>query len=273
MPELPEVETVRRALESRISGRAVVRVEGRPVPMRRPLEPEHIAQSLGGRRLTTQRRRGKFLLMDSDSGGTLLVHLGMSGRLLLEGRDTPRLPHTHLILGLENDLELRFVDPRRFGLAVWLDPGAEAEDPSLKILGPEPLDPSLPEILPAMIHRRRAPLKALLLDQRMVAGVGNIYATEALWRAGIRPTRRGHRTSLERLERLVRELQAVLYDAIEQGGTTIRDFASPAGDFGSFVVRLKVYGREGADCPRCGDTLSMSRIGNRSSVFCPRCQR
>ena len=185
----------------------------------------------------------------------------------------PRLPHTHLVLRLDSGAELRLVDPRRFGLAVWLQPGDEGIDPSLAKLGPEPLARVTLEILPRRLHERRSPVKSLLLDQRLVAGVGNIYAVEALWRAGIRPTRRGHRTALARLERLVRELQSVLREAVEQGGTTIRDFAAPEGNFGYFAVRLQAYGRAGRPCVRCGTEMRDVRIGGRSSPFCPNCQR
>jgi formamidopyrimidine-DNA glycosylase len=273
MPELPEVETVRRALARHVVGREITRVEGNAVQMRRPLEPVALDRRMRGRRLERPRRRGKFLLIDFDPPGTLMVHLGMSGRLLIESEGSALLPHTHLVLRLDDGVELRLVDPRRFGLAWWLEPGEEAHDPSLAILGLEPLDEGMPEELPPVLHSRRAPLKSLLLDQRLIAGVGNIYATEALWRAGIRPLRGGRRTSVARLERLSRELQEVLLEAIEQGGTTIRDFSAPTGDFGSFAVRLQVYGKDGEPCPRCGRELGDCRIGNRSTVWCPHCQR
>jgi len=273
MPELPEVETVRRALTEHVLGRTVESVEGNAVMMRRPLDPVLLDRRMRGRNLTVARRRGKFLLIDVAPSGTLMVHLGMSGRLLIERENPPLLPHTHLVLRLEDGLQLRLVDPRRFGLVSWLEPGEEGRDPSLATLGIEPLDQRMPAQLPRLLHSRRAPLKSLLLDQRLVAGVGNIYACEALWRARIRPSRRGDQTSLMRLERLAREVQAVLREAIEQGGTTIRDFTAPTGDFGYFAVRLKVYGKVGEPCPSCGATLRDSRIANRSTVFCPKCQR
>lgn len=273
MPELPEVETVRRALEIGLVGREVTSVRGRAVTMRRPLDVGRIAARLEGRAVTGARRRGKFLLLDSGGAGALLVHLGMSGRLLFAGVDEPELAHTHLVLGLDDGRELRFVDPRRFGLAQWLDPGDETCDPSLAALGMEPLEAEIEDRLPPLLHARRAPLKSLILDQRLVAGVGNIYAAEALWLAGIRPTRQGCRTSTKRLRRLAREIRAVLADAVAQGGTTIRDYVTPAGDFGSFAVSLQVYGRQGQPCPRCRTTLRDTRIGNRATVWCPHCQR
>jgi len=273
MPELPEVETVRRALEIGLVGLTVVGVRGRSVMMRRPLDIPHIAAKLGGRAVSTARRRGKFLLLDTADSGSLLIHLGMSGRLLLGDAAAPEPDHTHLVLCLEDGREVRFVDPRRFGLAQWLAPGDESRDPSLTALGIEPLDPGLEELLPPLLHARRAPLKSLILDQRLVAGVGNIYAAESLWRAGIRPSRPGCRTSVARLRRLAREIRAVLAEAVSQGGTTIRDYVTPAGDFGSFAVSLQVYGRDGESCERCGAVLRATRLGNRATVWCPGCQR
>jgi formamidopyrimidine-DNA glycosylase len=272
MPELPEVETVRRVLERQVIDRRITEVGGRSVQMRRRLDVELLTGMLRGRSFSAARRRGKFLLLDVAPAGSLLVHLGMSGRLLLEQPEAPRLPHTHLVLALDDDVELRFVDPRRFGLACWLPDGTEDSDPSLAVLGVEPLDKGLVELLPTAFHTRRAPLKSLLLDQRLVAGVGNIYACEALWRARLRPSRRGSRTSLHRLERLAHELQAVLHEAVEQGGTTIRDYSTPAGDFGYFAVSLQVYGKVGRPCPRCGEALRDARLAGRTTAWCARCQ-
>jgi len=273
MPELPEVETVRRALETHVVGRKVIRVSGNTIQMRRYLDPAAIDERMRNRRISHPRRRGKYLLVDVDPPGTLLIHLGMSGRLLLERRGSPVPPHTHLVVLLDDGIEVRFVDPRRFGFASWLDPGEEDHDRSLSSLGIEPLDPHLPEALPPLFHDRRAPVKSLLLDQRIVAGIGNIYACEALWRAGLRPTRTGHRTSLARLRCLAREVQQVLGEAIDQGGTTIRDFAAPSGELGYFAVSLCVYGKNGEPCPNCGQTLRDARIAGRGTVWCNKCQR
>jgi len=273
MPELPEVETVRRILERHAADRRIDRVDAAPVRMRRPLLPTELRAGLEGARLTGFRRRGKFLLADADRSGSLLLHLGMSGRLLLTERSSPRLAHTHLVLELDDGRDLRLVDPRRFGLAWFLAPGAEATDPSLAALGLEPLSDDLPRLLPPLLKPRRAPLKALLLDQRIVAGVGNIYASEALWRAGIRPTRPPRSTSLARLERLALAVREVLAAAVVAGGTTIRDYANPAGEPGWFAVRLAVYGRAGGSCPRCGETLRGTVLAQRSTFWCPGCQR
>jgi formamidopyrimidine-DNA glycosylase len=249
-----------------------VAVEGRLIQMRRLLDPTALGRAMRDRTVAEPRRRGKFLLLDLDPRGTLLIHLGMSGRLLLVPGDDPILPHTHLVITFDDGRHVRLVDPRRFGFAWWLDPGEESGDPSLAALGMEPLDDKLIHLLPPLLQARRSSLKTLLLDQRLVAGVGNIYATEALWRAGIRPSRRGNRTSLERLRRLVIEVQAVLHEAIRQGGTTIRDYSTPTGDFGSFAVLLQVYGKVGLPCPRCGTELRDLRLGGRSTACCPRCQ-
>lgn len=273
MPELPEVETVRRALALNLADRRIVAVGGRSISMRRPLDVEKLGEILPGRRFLVPRRRGKYLLLDTDPPGALLVHLGMSGRLMLVDPEVAHLPHTHVSMTLEDGRELRFVDPRRFGLMSWFEGDEERTDPSLVGLGREPLDDAIDQWLPPILKQRRAPLKSLLLDQRVVVGVGNIYAAEALWRAGIRPTRQGRHTSLERLERLAREVRAVLGEAVEQGGTTIRDFATPDGNFGYFAVSLQVYGRQGQPCRACGRLLRAEVIGGRTTAYCIRCQR
>ena len=273
MPELPEVETVRRGLAAAASGLLVTGVEGVDVELRRPLRPAALAQALAGRRFAEPRRRGKFLLLDVADGGSLLVHLGMSGRLNLVGESAPRRPHTHLVLQLEEGRELHFSDPRRFGLIWWLGPGEEASDPSLCRLGMEPLVHDFPRLLPNLLRGRRCAVKTALLDQRLIAGIGNIYAAEALWRARIRPTRAAGSVSPMRLERLGRCVQEVLWEAIEQGGTTLKDFSRLDGGDGLFAVRLDAYGREGRPCSRCGTALRRSVIGGRSTMWCGACQR
>lgn len=273
MPELPEVETIRRALELDLSGPRVISVSGRSIALRRPLDVERLQPLLIGRQFLTPRRRGKFLLLDLEPPGSLLVHLGMTGRIQLVRASLPRHDHTHLVIHLNDGRQLRFVDPRRFGLVDWLDPGAEGRDPSLAKLGVEPLDPNLDKVLPPLLRSRRAPLKSLLLDQRLVAGIGNIYAAEALWRSGIHPRRSGNRTSLLRLTGLAQATQGVLRDAITQGGTTLRDFAAPNGEEGYFAVHLDVYGRQGEPCTKCGATIRAGAIGGRTTAWCPSCQR
>ncbi len=248
-------------------------VRGESVALRRPLDVEELGAILPGRRFLEPRRRGKFLLLDTDPAGSLLVHLGMSGNIQIVPAAAPLRAHTHLILELDDGRDFRFVDPRRFGMAVWLEPGDEADDPSLGALGMESLDPRLPKVLPGLIRRRRAPVKSLLLDQHLVAGIGNIYAAEALWRAGIHPRRTGNRISVARLTNLAATLQDVLAEAIAEGGTTLRDFATPDGNSGYFAVSLQVYGRQGEPCVRCGATIRAETIGGRTTAWCPRCQR
>ena len=273
MPELPEVETIRRSLELNLTGPRITSVSGRSIALRRPLDVGRLQPLLIGRQFLTPRRRGKFLLLDVEPPGSLLIHLGMTGRIQLVKASLPRRDHTHLVIHLNDGRQLRFVDPRRFGLVDWLDPGAEERDPSLAKLGVEPLDPSLNKVLPPLFRSRRAPLKSLLLDQRLVAGIGNIYAAEALWRSGIHPRRSGNRTSLVRLRRLADAVRSVLGEAIERGGTTLRDFAGPDGEEGYFAVKLNVYGRQGEPCVKCGATIRAARIVGRTTAWCPKCQR
>jgi len=273
VPELPEVETVRRALEIGLVGLKVTGTGGSSVMMRRPLDIPKIAAQIEGREFLAPRRRSKYLLLDIGGGGSLMIHLGMSGRLMLCPAEEQTLDHTHLVLDLSDGRQLRFVDPRRFGFAQWLEPGEESEDSSLNALGIEPLDPAAEVLLPPLFHARRSPVKSLLLDQGLVAGIGNIYAAEALWRAGIRPTRKGCRTSLTRLQRLVVTTREVIAEAVAQGGTTIRDYATPNGDFGYFAINLNVYGRQGDPCHGCGTTLKNTPIAGRATAWCPSCQK
>lgn len=273
MPELPEVETVLRSLERELSGLSIEGVRGHSIRLRRPLDLDQLSSVLPGRRLTGFRRRGKFLLLDVGRAGSLLCHLGMSGRMMIVEANAEELRHTHLVLELSDGRELRYVDPRRFGVIDWLEPGSESHDPSLSILGPEPLEPGIETVLPPLMKERRSPIKSLLLDQRLVAGVGNIYAVEALWRAGIHPRRKGCHISLARLERLSGIVREVLSEAVAEGGTTIKDYATPEGDFGYFAIRLNAYGRQGKPCRRCETTMRAEVIGGRTTAWCPTCQR
>ena len=273
MPELPEVETIRRALELDLTGPRVTSVSGRSIALRRPLDVDRLQPLLIGRQFLTPRRRGKFLLLDLEPPGSLLVHLGMTGRIQLVKASLPRRDHTHLVIHLNDGRQLRYVDPRRFGLVDWLDPGAEGRDPSLAKLGVEPLDPSLNKVLPPLLRSRRAPLKSLLLDQRLLAGIGNIYAAEALWRSGIHPRRSGNRTSLVRLRSLADAVGSVLGDCRADPRSHARNFARPDGEVGYFAVKLSVYGRQGEPCVKCGTTIRAAVIGGRTTAWCPGCQR
>ncbi|MCS6986897.1 MAG: bifunctional DNA-formamidopyrimidine glycosylase/DNA-(apurinic or apyrimidinic site) lyase [Sphingomonadaceae bacterium] len=270
MPELPEVETVVRGLAPVLDGAAVRRVRVRRRDLRWPV-PSGLERHLSGARITGVRRRAKFGLIDTDRGHTLIFHLGMSGRLRLDPSE--RLPHDHVELETDGH-RIVFHDPRRFG-SLHLVPTAEAaRHPLLAGLGPEPLDPDFDgEALAQAARGRRVAIRALLLDQRAVAGIGNIYACEALFRAGIHPARAAGRIARPRFERLAHGLRAVLEAAIEAGGTSLRDHAAVDGALGWFQRALAVYGREGEACPACGHAIRRQRLHGRSAFFCPRCQR
>jgi len=274
MPELPEVETVRRSLESALVGRRVEAVEARRIRLREGIEPRDWRRRVAGARLLAVLRRGKYLIARLDTADALF-HLGMSGRLVLADPGRPRQEHTHLVLLFNGPLELRFVDPRRFGAAVVVDRGAAAEHGSMASLGPDPLSPEADGALQARAARSRVRIRNLLLDQSVLAGLGNIYATEALFRAGIHPLRAANRVSAARLRRLSAAIRDVLEDALAAGGTTLGDgaFVDPDGEGGYFAVSLAVYGRDGSRCGRCGRIVARHRGGGRSAYFCPGCQR
>jgi formamidopyrimidine-DNA glycosylase len=268
MPELPEVETTVRGLERVLLGRRIERVEARRPDLRRAL-PVDLGQRLTGARVTGLRRRAKYGLIDTDRGDTLVFHLGMSGHWRVDPSET--LKHDHFIIETGEGRRVALNDARRFG-SLDLVPTAElAEWPALKALGPEPMDLD-PRELRKRLAGRTAPIKLLLLDQRIIAGLGNIYVCEALFRAGIHPKRPGGSISIERLKRLVPAIHDVLAEAIAAGGSTLRDFASPDGELGYFSKSFAVYDREGKPC-ECGGTVKRIVQGGRSTFFCPRCQR
>ena len=275
MPELPEIEVLRRSLEPRLVGRHIERVEVRAAALREPLDRRALRRRLAGRRIEGLRRRSKYLLIDVEGGSTLVVHLGMSGRLTLAAAGAPREPHEHLALGLDRGERLRLRDPRRFGVAfAAATAGLLERDPHFARLGREPLAPPLTGAeLGGLARGRRAPAKSFLMDAACVVGVGNIYATEALFRAGIHPARSVARISRARFGRLAGAVVEVLEEAIREGGTTLNDFADGEGNPGEFQVALAVYGREGEPCPRCGTAVRRLVQSNRSSYYCPRCQR
>lgn len=271
MPELPEVETTRRGLEPHLLGRRVLELAVREPRLRWPVAAE-LAPWVAGRAVSSVQRRGKYLILDLGGGG-LLVHLGMSGSLRLVPGVEPPGRHAHWDLRLDDGCRLRFTDPRRFGsLHRWqADP---AGHPLLRTLGPEPLGPGFHgDYLYRRSRGRRLAVKAFLMDSRVVAGVGNIYANEALFLAGLPPGRAAGRIGAERYTRLAAAVRSVLADAIAAGGTTLRDFTSGDGRPGYFRQRLRVYGRGGAACPACGAPIAERRQGQRSTFFCPRCQR
>lgn len=270
MPELPEVETTRRGLAPHVEGRRVVGVVLRRPDLRWPI-PYDIVETLPGRRIDAVRRRAKYLLLDTTAGSALL-HLGMSGSLRVLPADTPLRAHDHVDIALDSGQVLRFNDPRRFGCLLW-QPAGETHA-LLRGLGPEPLSDAFDgDYLFARSRKRAAPVKTFLMDQKVVVGVGNIYAAEALFAAGISPLREAGKVSRERYGALADAAKAILGHAITRGGTTLRDFISPDGAPGYFEQELSAYGRGGEPCPRCGRPLKQATIGQRASVWCGHCQR
>jgi formamidopyrimidine-DNA glycosylase len=234
--------------------------------------PLDLRQRLTGARVTRLARRAKYGLIDTDRGDTMIFHLGMSGRWRLDPTEIGT--HDHLVMETGQGRRLALNDPRRFGSVDLVTTTGLAEYPAFAALGPEPLGPDFTtEYLAQAIKGRSAPIKALLLDQRIVAGLGNIYVCEALHMAGIAPTRAGGRIGMARLDLLVGAIRQVLEWAIEAGGSTIRDYAQPDGELGYFARQWRVYGREGQACGSCGDPVRRRTEGGRSTFYCPRCQR
>jgi formamidopyrimidine-DNA glycosylase len=270
MPELPEVEVTRRGIARQVEGRRIERAVLRTPTLRYPI-PAGLARQLAGRPLVAARRRGKYLLLDCD-GGHLLIHLGMSGSLRFVAPGTPPEKHDHADFVFGHTV-LRLTDPRRFGALLWLE-GDPLAHPLLAKLGIEPLTRAF---TPAWLHQalqgRRSAIKPALMDAGLVVGVGNIYAAESLFDAGIDPRTAAGRVSPARLERLVPAIKQTLRAAIQAGGSTLRDFCGTDGGMGHFQTRHRVYDRAGQPCPQCGTPIRMIRQGQRSSYFCPRCQR
>ena len=282
MPELPEVETVMRGMMPVMVGQGIARTEVNRPDLRWPF-PENMAERLSGVRVENMRRRSKYILVDLESGETLLIHLGMSGRILISCdplgnfvHDHPAPEkHDHVVFHMENGVRLTFNDPRRFGAMDILDTATANQSPLLRDIGPEPLGNEFDEsYFVKKVKTRKSPIKNVLLDQKLVAGLGNIYVCEALFRAGIHPARRGDRISAKRLSPLVPIIREVLSDAIAAGGSSLRDFRNTEGELGYFQHRFDVYGREGEPCHAEGCTGTIERItqSGRSSFFCPNCQ-
>jgi formamidopyrimidine-DNA glycosylase len=270
MPELPEVETTVRGLRPVLEGQRIARVDTHRGDLRRPFPPD-LRQRLTGARVVALGRRAKYGLIDTDRGDTMIFHLGMSGRWRVDPAEIGK--HDHLVIETGAGRRLALNDARRFG-SVDLWPSAElAAYPPFAAIGPEPLGPELTAALLAeALDGRISPIKVLLLDQRIVAGLGNIYVCEALYQARISPTRAGGQISKARLERLVVAIRAVLEEAIAAGGSSLRDFAHPSGELGYFSKQFKVYGREGEPCG-CGGVVKRRVDGGRSTFWCPACQK
>ena len=267
MPELPEVETTVRGLSRVLKGRRIDLVEARRPDLRRAL-PNDLGQRLIGARVTALRRRAKYGLIDTDRGDTLVFHLGMSGHWRIDPSELGK--HDHLIMVTEDGHRLALNDPRRFGSLDLVSTSGLDEWPPFKALGPEPLGLD-PGELKRRLAGRTAAIKLLLLDQTIVAGLGNIYVCEALYRAQIHPRRAGGSISSERLKRLTLAIEDVLAEAIAAGGSTLRDFASPDGELGYFPKSFAVYDREGQPCG-CGGKVRRIVQGGRSTFYCPSCQ-
>lgn len=285
MPELPEVETVRRGLAPHLEGKRIARATAKRADLRFPFPPR-FGKRLEGRRVVALTRRAKYLLAELDDGHVWVTHLGMTGRWSVSGMERqpgdfyysepPDPAHTHVVLETEAGARLEFNDPRRFGYMDLIASDALDAHPWFKALGPEPLGDTfhLPYLQEALAKKKTS-IKAALLDQRVVAGLGNIYVVEALHRAGIAPTREAGRIAAKRLETLHRAIRAVLEEAIAAGGSTLSDYASVDGRQGGFQQRFRVYDREGETCatPECGGNVKRAVHSGRSTFWCPRCQR
>jgi formamidopyrimidine-DNA glycosylase len=267
MPELPEVETTVRGLAHVLDGRRIDRVEARRPDLRRAL-PVDLGQRLTGSRVVALGRRAKYGMIDTDRGDSLVFHLGMSGHWRIDPGEVGK--HDHFLIETEEGRRLALNDARRFGSLDLVRSAELAEWPPFAALGPEPFDLDAPE-LRRRLAGRSAAIKLLLLDQRIVAGLGNIYVCEALYRAGIHPRRAARSVSLERLKRLVPAIHGVLTEAIAAGGSTLKDFASPDGELGYFSKSFAVYDREGQACG-CGGIIRRIVQGGRSTFYCPHCQ-
>lgn len=269
MPELPEVEITRRGVAPHVVGRRIVRLVIYDARLRWPV-PEALPRQVKDRTIDALTRRSKYLLFRVGDG-SLLVHLGMTGSLRLYRRAPARRLHDHIDIELDDGALLRYHDPRRFGAMLWVSD--EGRHPLLARLGPEPFDPAFSaNYLYAKMRGRRASMKVMLMDNHVVVGVGNIYANESLFRAGIRPATSAGRVSRTRLAGLVDAVREVLAEAIAKGGSTLRDFVDSRGDPGAFQLEYRVYGRAGLPCHVCGTPIRATRLGQRASFHCPRCQ-
>jgi len=268
VPELPEVETIRAQLAPRLEGRLLARVEILDPRLTRPYDLFEVTEELEGDRVRSVERRGKYLLLRFESGLALLVHLRMTGSFGF----TPT-SHERAVLELDDGSRVAYRDVRRFGTWLVLDEGGELEQYLARKNGPEPLGTRFTASwLGVQLARRRAPLKAVLLDQRVVAGLGNIYADEALWRARVSPLRPANELASEEVGRVHRAIRSALRAGIERQGSTLRDYATPDGTSGSMQDEFRVYGRDGEPCLRCRTTIAKARVGGRGTWYCPRCQ-
>ncbi len=272
MPELPEVETTRLGISPHVVGRMVHEVIIRRYDLRWPVSPE--LAEIAGRLFVSVRRRSKYLLLETDCGQVVMVHLGMSGslRIVTEGEEWRK--HDHIGITLEGGMQMRYHDPRRFGLVMVVAVGEVDSHPLLKDLGPEPLEDDFTAgHLYRALRNKSIPVKVAVMDAKLVVGVGNIYASESLFRAGIHPALPANKLTKPKAERLVAAIKEVLAESITQGGTTLRDFLNSDGQPGYFAQRLSVYGRKGEACRVCGGIISHKVMGQRATFWCAGCQR
>jgi len=267
MPELPEVETIRGQLAPRLTGRTLARVEILDPRLTRPIDLFEVAEELEGDRVAAVERRGKYLVLRLESGLALLVHLRMTGSFGFEPTS-----HERAVLELDDGTRLVYRDVRRFGTWLVVE-GAELDPYLAGKNGPEPLSARFTaDWLASRLAVRRAPVKSVLLDQRVVAGLGNIYADEALWRARVNPLRPAESVDVDEVRRLHRAIRVALRTGIERQGSTLTDYRTPEGDAGVMQEEFRAYGRDGMPCPRCGTTIAKTRAGGRGTWYCPRCQ-
>jgi len=273
MPELPEVETICRALKKTLPGRKIEKILVRDPRLRWPVDETRLQQLVLGQKVVNIDRRAKYLLIKFEQESTLVLHLGMSGKLLLLTESPPFEKHDHVIFYLDNNTELRFRDTRRFGMVDAIPPGGLATYPRFINLGVEPLAPKTrPEALFEKSRNWKKPIKNLLMDGNFIVGVGNIYASESLFYAGVHPKTASNKLSKKGWGKLFRSIQNVLNEAIEKGGTTLNDFVDRNGEVGYFQLSLAVYGREGEKCRRCQSVIERYVQGGRSTFLCPKCQ-
>ncbi len=272
MPELPEVETTLRGIEPILQGRSVVAVTVRNRRLRWPV-PEALEQELTGAQILSLSRRAKYLMIRTDRG-VIIIHLGMSGHLRIVDAQLPPDKHDHIDVLLDSGVALRYCDPRRFGAFLWCSEAELAEHSLFKNLGPEPFDPTFTaDYLYSCSRGKTSVVKQLIMNNQVVVGVGNIYASESLYRSAINPLRQAGKISRVRYGRLVTTIVEVLQEAIAQGGTTLKDFTNHDGKPGYFAQKLQVYGRAGEACFGCGKPVKQQKVAQRSTFFCGQCQR
>ena len=274
MPELPEVEVIKRGLQRHLPGRKVLKIVAGNKKLRQPIPRKNLKKFIQGTRIQSVDRRAKFLLITMDNGAILIIHLGMTGRLGIFPADSPRAKHDHLRLQLDNGMQLRFNDIRRFGSVQLIPPGKGLANTLLSNIGPEPFGKEFnPFYLRQLAAGKNRPIKNFLMDSRVVAGIGNIYACEILFHAGLNPGRKISTLSINEWERIVAGTHHVLMQAIESGGTTISDFVNASGKSGYFQLKLQTYGRQGKSCNACSTPITRKTMAGRSTFFCPECQK